>query len=111
MDGNCNLYLAVLGIIAAGLHGLEETKELPSRSCDTYVGGLSGEERESLGVCTPMPSSLENSLECLRKFGSSIDAHVGLKLLDLHHRVKLGEIKQLSSVSEVAIRSPTLTEY
>jgi glutamine synthetase len=62
-DATCNPYLAVGGLIAAGLDGLERGLEPPD-PLEVDPATLSGDEREVLGV-RPLPSTQEQALDAL----------------------------------------------
>jgi glutamine synthetase len=62
-DGTCNPYLAVGGLIAAGLDGLERGLQPPD-PVEVDPATLSDDERAALGV-RPVPASQEEALDAL----------------------------------------------
>jgi len=62
-DASCNPYLAVGGLIAAGLDGLERGLEPPA-PVQVDPGTLSEAEREAQGI-RPLPSSQREALDAL----------------------------------------------
>ncbi|KAK3054789.1 hypothetical protein LTS18_011937, partial [Coniosporium uncinatum] len=84
LDGIANMYLAVAAILAAGVVGLEEGKEMVWEDClseylrplpelaadDASTGNpsrLSEEERKSLGIERKLPTDIESAITALEK--------------------------------------------
>jgi glutamine synthetase len=64
-DATCNPYLAVGGLIAAGLDGLERGLE-PPEPVEVDPATISEEKRERLGI-RPLPATQEEALEALER--------------------------------------------
>ena len=64
-DASCNPYLAVAGLIAAGLDGLERGLE-PPEPVEVDPATISEEKRERLGV-RPLPATQEQALAALER--------------------------------------------
>ena len=62
-DASCNPYLAVGGLIAAGMDGLERGLE-PPEPVEVDPATLSEDEREALGV-HPLPGTQAEALDAL----------------------------------------------
>lgn len=65
VDSTCNPYLAIGGIIAAGLDGIERHLD-PGPDLDVDPGLLSDRERDKLGM-KRLPTSLDDALDHLEK--------------------------------------------
>ena len=63
-DAAANPYLAIAGLIAAGLDGVEREVSLPP-ACDSDLFVSTASERESLGIAT-LPQTLVDALNALR---------------------------------------------
>ena len=63
-DAAANPYLAIAGLIAAGLDGVEREVSLPP-ACDSDLFVNTASERESLGIAT-LPQTLVDALNALR---------------------------------------------
>ena len=53
------------GIVGAGMVGVKRGQDLTMRACDTMPGGLSRQERESLGITNSLPSTIAEARESL----------------------------------------------
>jgi glutamine synthetase len=62
-DATCNPYLALGGLIAAGLDGIERSLE-PPEPVEVDPATISSEEREARGI-HPLPASQEEALDAL----------------------------------------------
>ena len=71
-DASCNPYLAVGGLIAAGLDGLERGLE-PPEPVEVDPATISEERRERLGI-RPLPATQEEALEALQHDGVLMEA-------------------------------------
>jgi glutamine synthetase len=71
-DASCNPYLAVGGLIAAGLDGLERRLE-PPEPVEVDPSSLSEEERARLGIL-PLPASQKEALEALERDSVLVEA-------------------------------------
>jgi glutamine synthetase len=64
-DASCNPYLAVGGLIAAGLDGLKRGLE-PPEPVEVDPATMSEERRERLGIL-PLPATQEEALDALQR--------------------------------------------
>ena len=96
-DSSCNPYLALGGVIAAGLDGLERELELPPPvTVDPYT--LSDEERAAVGAIR-YPRSLAEALEQLQRDGVLMEA-LGEKLSGSYLAVKKQDVADFSAQDE-----------
>lgn len=65
VDGIGNSYLSMAAVLAAGLHGLRHDLKLEMMDCTGDPTRIGEEERQKLGITTPLPNTLEKSLRCL----------------------------------------------
>ncbi|MDN7146068.1 glutamine synthetase family protein [Liquorilactobacillus mali] len=89
-DASANPYLAIAGILLAGLDGIKN-KVLPNQPVDVDPAELSAEEREKFGV-KKLPNSLDEAIEELAAdeyFKKVLPA----KLLEAYCKVKKSEVK------------------
>jgi glutamine synthetase len=63
LDGTANPYLALAGLLTAGLNGIIESKELTMRDCsgDLNPASLGEEGREKLGIKDRLPLNWEDA--------------------------------------------------
>ncbi|KAI5361636.1 Putative glutamine synthetase, catalytic domain, metal-dependent hydrolase [Septoria linicola] len=62
LDGLANMYLALAGVLAAGLMGVANRLPLEMQDCQVNPTKLSQMEKEALGVTRRLPRSLEEAL-------------------------------------------------
>jgi glutamine synthetase len=96
-DASCNPYLAVGGLIAAGLDGLERGLE-PPEPVEVDPATLSDDERVARGI-DRMPASQGEALDALAADGLLIDA-LGPVLADAYLAVRRSEWETYSSGDE-----------
>jgi glutamine synthetase len=65
MDSSCNPYLALGGILAAGVDGIER-ELMPPEPVEVAPGALSEEERGRRGI-VPLPATLSDALDALER--------------------------------------------
>jgi len=87
-DPACNPYLALAGLLTAGLKGIEEGLEAPE-PVEENVYELREEELEHLGV-EKLPSSLGEAVELAKKDGIIVEA-LGPKLAERYLALKEAE--------------------
>ena len=85
-DGSANAYLAIAGILFAGLHGLREPLPLPPP-----VGGAAGDADDARA--TPLSRSLEESLAALEQ-DASFRALMAPELIDTFLALKRFEFER-----------------
>lgn len=96
-DSSANPYLALGGLIAAGLDGVERALELPPPVL-TDPGTLTEAEREELGAVR-LPSTLGEALDNLRQDAVLADA-LGAPLLGAYVGVKEADIAAFAGQDE-----------
>jgi glutamine synthetase len=72
IDSSCNPYLALGGILAAGMDGIER-ELMPPEPLEIAPGALSEEERQRRGI-RPFPATLSDALAALEQDGVLMDA-------------------------------------
>ena len=87
-DATCNPYLALGGLVAAGLDGLESGLE-PPEPIDVDPGGLDEHERRGRGI-VPLPASQAEALDALERDSLLLDA-LGLVLAQSYLAVRRSE--------------------
>jgi len=87
-DPACNPYLALAGLLTAGLKGIEDGLEAPE-PIEENVYELGGEELEHLGI-EKLPSSLGEAIEAAKKDRIIVDA-LGPKLAERYLALKEAE--------------------
>lgn len=95
-DATANPYLALAGVIAAGLDGIDRALVLP-KPIDRDPALLSGSEQRSRGI-DRLPANLGDALERLQA-DDVLQAMLGAPLLRSYTAVKRGEIAALEGVS------------
>jgi glutamine synthetase len=96
-DASCNPYLALGGLIAAGLDGLERGLE-PPEPVEVDPGSLPDEERAARGV-DPMPASQAEALDALAADGLLLGA-LGEELAGSYLAVRRSEWEAYSAGDE-----------
>ncbi|KAI0318088.1 glutamine synthetase/guanido kinase [Amylostereum chailletii] len=66
-DGTANPYLALAGLLGAGLYGVREGAELTVMEVEGMAADLSEQERKKRGVVGRMPRSLAQAREAMRQ--------------------------------------------
>ncbi|THZ73677.1 glutamine synthetase/guanido kinase [Aureobasidium pullulans] len=67
LDGFANPYLALSALLAAGLDGVQEGRQMEMKDCTANPAALTDTQREELGITIKMPVSLDESLDELEK--------------------------------------------
>lgn len=62
IDGFANLYLAIAGIFAAGLDGLESSVQLTHNDCPYNPAAMSLADRQSYGITEQLPTNIAAAL-------------------------------------------------
>jgi len=96
-DGSCNPYLALGGLIAAGLDGIARALD-PGDPVLVDPAAFSEQERERLGIHR-LPASLGEALDALQR-DTVLTTALGPLLLASFTAVKRGEIADFAAQDE-----------
>ncbi|KAJ5111068.1 hypothetical protein N7532_001603 [Penicillium argentinense] len=110
VDGVANTYLAVAALLAGGYIGLNTGAKLTVEECTVDASSLSASERAELGIRTPLPKTLTESLEALEEDVVLWDL-MGPKLVRNYIAVKRAESECLRAVPEAKRRLWLLERY
>jgi glutamine synthetase len=99
-DQSANPYLASGAVIAAGLHGVEQSLTLPAEVIDDPAA-LSQREREALGA-DPLPRSLDISISALEQ-SEPIRSAMGPMLFDAVLAVRRAELETFKDAGPDAV--------
>ncbi|KAJ5377513.1 uncharacterized protein N7496_004922, partial [Penicillium cataractarum] len=94
LDGVANPYLAVAALLAGGLIGLEKNLSLTVKECTVDASHLTSSERTALGITTPLPKSLDQSMVALSE-NEGLQSVLGKELVQNYLGVKRAESKRL----------------
>ncbi|KAJ5692325.1 hypothetical protein N7462_001748 [Penicillium macrosclerotiorum] len=97
VDGVANPYLAMAALLAAGLVGLNCQLPLTMQECKVDASSLTPAERSDLGITTPLPKSLAESLGALDK-DKPLRSVLGDALVDNYLSVKRLESVRLQAM-------------
>jgi len=95
-DATANPYLALAGVIAAGIDGIDRALALPE-PIDRDPALLSEAEQRTRGI-DPLPKSLGEALDLLRA-DTALEAMLGAPLMRSYTAVKRAEIDALEGVA------------
>ena len=90
VDGTSNPHLVFAGIIAAGMLGVKEGKELAMDDCNTMASILPDEERKRLGITQALPLSLSEARR-LMTADHAMHAALGKEFIDFY--LSLNEVR------------------
>ncbi|KAK1146982.1 hypothetical protein N8T08_002310 [Aspergillus melleus] len=110
LDGLANPYLALCGMLAAGIDGLRRNLPLTGGDCQTASGLLSGAEREALGIKTPLPKSLTASLDALEA-DKEMRGLVGSAIVSNYLGVKRGEVRHFKGLGDEETKNYLISKY
>lgn len=110
LDGLANPYLALCGMLAAGIDGFRRKLPLTAGDCRTASGLLSAAEREALGIKTPLPKSLTESLDALAA-DSAVSEIVGSPIVSAYLGVKRGEARHFKGLSDEETKDYLISKY
>ena len=108
VDSSANPYIALTGIIAAGLDGVSNNMKL-GEPLQRDPGNLSEEERKELGV-ELLPTDLEKALAALRK-DEVLKSAFGKRYYEVYDAVKRFEHEERGDYDLEKERSMLLTRY
>lgn len=89
-DASANPYLAIAGILIAGLDGIENKIE-PGQPVDVDPATLSDKQRENMGI-VQLPTTLSEAIEELVN-DQYFKKEIPNKLLEAYYKVKKSEVK------------------
>lgn len=110
LDGLANMYLALTGLLAAGLMGVVNGIPLEMQDCQVNPTKLSQTEKEALGVTKRLPRSLE---EALATFEQAEEFHkfLGKELAANWIAVERATLEMLDSMTESQRRIWLMERY
>lgn len=109
LDGLANMYLAMAALLAGGYMGLESNLPLAVKECTVDASTLTSSQRAELGITTPIPKSLAESLDALEK--TPLDKLLGAEMIKNYVTVKRAEMVRLQAMSEEKRRLWLLERY
>jgi glutamine synthetase len=107
-DASCNPYLALGGLIAAGLDGLEQALEPPD-PLEVDPSSIPEHERTERGI-VPLPSSQEEALDALARDRVLVDA-LGPVLAESYLAVRRSEFAAYSRLDADAVHRGHFEKY
>ncbi|KAJ5153177.1 uncharacterized protein N7482_009655 [Penicillium canariense] len=110
VDGVANSYLAMAALLAGGLIGLEENHSLAVKECAVDASSLSPAERSALGITTPIPKSLAESMAALSE-DKTLQNVMGHEIVQNYLSVKRAESKRLLAMPDEERRLWLLERY
>ncbi|PLB48927.1 glutamine synthetase/guanido kinase [Aspergillus steynii IBT 23096] len=110
LDGLANPYLALSGMLAAGIDGLRKKLPLTGGDCRTASGLLTAAEREALGIKTPLPKSLTDSLDALEA-DDAVSELVSSAIVSTYLGVKRGEVRHFKGLSDEETKDYLISKY
>ncbi|KAJ5114789.1 hypothetical protein NUU61_000548, partial [Penicillium alfredii] len=99
LDGLANPYLAMAALLAGGYMGMKTEMSLSMQECTVDASTLSPSQRTALGITTPLPKSLAQSLDALQT-DESLQALLGPELVRNYIIVKRAESARLLAMPE-----------
>jgi len=109
LDGLANMYLAMSALLAAGYIGMQSNLPLTVKECTVDASTLSSSQRAELGITTPIPKSLAESLDALEK--GPLGIILGAELVKNYVSVKRAEMVRLQAIPEEKRRLWLLERY
>jgi glutamine synthetase len=97
LDGLANVYLAMAGIISAGVEGVVAGDSMDWKDCEKDPATLSVKERGDLGIEEALPTSLEEALEELQE-DDGLGEMLGKEVIMRYIAVKKAEADLLNSM-------------
>ncbi|KAI9042121.1 FluG family protein [Aspergillus affinis] len=110
LDGLANPYLALCGMLAAGIDGFRRKLPLTGGDCRTASGLLSAADREALGIKTPLPKSLTESLDALEA-DEKMRELVGPVIASTYLGVKRGEVRHFKGLGDEETKNSLISKY
>lgn len=110
LDGLANPYLALCGMLAAGIDGFRRKLPLTGGDCRTAPGLLPALIREAMGITTALPKSLTDSLDALET-DSPVQELVGSEIVSGYLGLKRGEVRHFKSLSDEETKNYLISKY
>ncbi|KAL1968103.1 hypothetical protein VTN77DRAFT_2233 [Rasamsonia byssochlamydoides] len=99
LDGLANMYFAVAAVVAAGFLGVSAKLPLTHRECLVDASSLTEEQRSELGITTPIPKTLAQSLAALES-DTALQELLGPGFVKNYCSVKRAESEKLAAMEE-----------
>ncbi|OOQ85096.1 Protein fluG [Penicillium brasilianum] len=110
IDGLANPYLAVAALLGGGLIGLEKNLPLTVKECTVDASHLTHAERTALGITTPLPQSLDQSMAALSK-NQELQSVLSREIVQNYLSVKRAESERLQKMADEERRLWLLERY
>ena len=110
LDGFANMYLALHGILAAGLRGVRDGMALEMKDCAWNPSGLSDERREELEIKEKLPRSIGIAVSNAKK-DEALDGVMSEGILKHYLAMKKDEQKMLEAMQEAERRIWLVERY
>lgn len=110
LDGFANPYIAVAGILAAGLIGLRKGSEGEVKDCQANPSKLDDEQRQALGITKRLPRELKEALKALSD-DEELAEVLSKELTSDYVVMKEAEQEMLGKMSEDDMRSWFIERY
>jgi glutamine synthetase len=110
LDGFANMYLAVAGVIAAGLCGLVSSSESLYKDCQYNPATLSMEERQSYGITERLPTTITAALHALA-MTDDLRNRLGKEFIDHYIALKKDEQTKLDKMGRAERHRWLIDQY
>ncbi|RMJ26905.1 Developmental protein fluG [Aspergillus sp. HF37] len=110
IDGLANMYLAMAASLAAGFLGVQAREELTFGDCRVDTSNISPPERKALGITTPLPKSLSESMAALQA-DEALQSMLGRDFVRNYLSVKRMERNKLNAMGEEERRTWLVEQY
>ncbi|KAI0018732.1 glutamine synthetase/guanido kinase [Xylariomycetidae sp. FL0641] len=110
LDGMANPYLAIAGVLAAGLDGIQRGTPLRWKDCAGDPAKMSPAERAGLGIDEMFPADLHEALEALAADQVLVEA-LGPELVQRYREVKTAELAMLDPMEPEERRRWLIERY
>ncbi|KAG2412500.1 hypothetical protein HFD88_010057 [Aspergillus terreus] len=110
LDGLANPYLALCGLLAAGLDGMRRGLPLTAGSCPFATDNVPTEELKALGITKLLPRSLAASLDALT-FDKVLYELVGASIAEPYISMKWAEIEVVNRIDADERRNYLIGRY
>ncbi|KAL1988672.1 hypothetical protein VTN96DRAFT_8372 [Rasamsonia emersonii] len=110
VDGLANMYFAMAALGAAGYLGVSAKLPLTHKDCLVDASLLTAEQRSELGITTPIPKTLAQSLAALEA-DTALQKFLGPEFVKHYCRVKRAESEKLAAMPEDERRRWLVARY